>query len=104
MKRFEYEKVKKVAIDSPDHQQIYVLDHDHRDEVINELIKMGFITDSESISNRYAYLPFVINTLRKRFFTVGSVGIMACAVQQGAKVLNIIEMRELFYRNASDEK
>lgn len=104
MKNFDHEKVKKIAIDLPNHQQIYVLDHQNRDEVIKELIKMGFNTDSESISKRYVHLPLVINTLNKRFFTVGSIGTIACAVQQGAKVLKLSEMRELYDIDTGDLK
>jgi len=34
MRSFDYDKVKKLAIDLPNHQQIYVFDHKHRDSVL----------------------------------------------------------------------
>ena len=56
---------------------------------------MGFTSDEESLSQHYAHLPIVINVNEKRFFTVGSAGIIACAVQQGAKILKLNQMIQL---------
>lgn len=100
MKRFDYDKVKKVAIDRPDHQQLYVLDHQHRDLVIAVLGEMGFTSDSESLSQRFDYLPWAVNVKDKIFFTVGVVAMIACPVSQGAKVLRLDQMMELIHDDA----
>lgn len=95
MKRFDLEKVKEVAIDKPNHRQIYVLDKEKRKELINLLKEMGFAVDGKSLSKDYAHLPFAVNVDEKRFFSVGSVAIITCSVQCGAKVLNMNQMSKL---------
>ena len=97
MKKFDIKKVREIAIDLPNYQQIYVLDHQNRNRVIKLLYEMGYTTDFESLSKRYKHLPWAVNIRQKRFFTVGSVAVIACAVQQGAIVLKLNELNELTY-------
>lgn len=97
MKKFYYKKVSKIAIDLPNQQQIYVFDHQNRNRVIKLLHEMGYTTDSESLSERYKHLPWAVNIRQKSFFTVGSVAVIACAVQQGAKVLKLDQLIDLIH-------
>jgi len=97
MKKFDIKKVRKIAIDIPNHQQIYVHDHQNRNRVIKLLYEMGYTTDFESLSECYKHLPWAVNIRQKRFFTVGSVAVIACAVQQGAKVLKLDQLSDLIH-------
>jgi hypothetical protein len=101
MKRFDYEKVKNIAIDLPKHQQIYVLDDKNRTYVISLLNEMGFTSDSKSLSLVYSHLPWVLNVEEKRFFNVGSISVIACAIQQGAKVLKLDQLIELIHNDVT---
>jgi len=77
MKKFDQEKVRKIAIDKKCYQQIYVLDHEKREDVINILLEMRFKTDDTSILDCYKHLPLVVNTRDLFFFTVGAPSMAA---------------------------
>jgi hypothetical protein len=95
MKTFDFEKVSSIAIDRPNHQQIYVHDHEHRKEIIKTLCDMEFQADHDLMDPAYIYLPITVNTREKVFFTAGSAAVMAAAVQCGAKVLSYVDFAEL---------
>ena len=98
MKKFDLEKVKAIAIDQPNHRQIYVVDSNKRDLVVNTLLGMNFKTNCVTMSHLYTHLPIVVNTDESNFFTVGSAGIMACACQSKATILNYESMINLLIK------
>jgi hypothetical protein len=95
MKTFNFEKVSNIAIDRLNHQQIYVHDHEHREEIIKTLFDMRFMSDHDLMDPAYTYLPIVVNTKDKVFFTAGSIAVMAAAVQSGAKVITFVDLLKL---------
>ncbi|MDY0276761.1 MAG: hypothetical protein RBQ97_01615 [Acholeplasma sp.] len=95
MKTFDLEKISKIAIDRPNHQQICAHDHEHREKVIKTLCGMGFQADHDLMDPVYTYLPITVNTREKVFFTAGSVAVMAAAVQCGATVLSYVDFTKL---------
>ena len=95
MKTFDFEKVSNIAIDRPNHQQIYVHDHEHREEIIKTLFDMGFMSDHDLMDPAYTYLPIVVNTKDKVFFTAGSIAVMAASFQSGATVLSFVDFSKL---------
>ena len=94
MKQFNQAKVQKIAIDRSHHQQLYVSDKDHRDAIFKVLFEMGFTTDLNQYTGRYATTPIVINTLEHTFHPA-TPGLMPFAITGGAKILNYLQFLNL---------
>lgn len=99
MNIFDYEKVSSFAIDYPEHQQIYIHDHQHREKIIKTLLEMGFDTCYDLMNLEYIHLPIIVNTKDKVFFTASSIAVMASVVQCGAKIISYNDMIELIVKN-----
>ena len=95
MKAFDLDKVSSIAIDRPNHQQIYVHDHEHREEVIKTLLDMGFYIDDNLMDSAYRHLPIIVIIKEKVIFTVGSVAVIAAAIQCGVKIISYDDMVKL---------
>lgn len=95
MKTFDLEKISKIAIDRPNHQQICVHDHEHREKVVKTLLDMGFHVEDNLMDSAYRHLPIIVNIKEKVIFTVGSVAVIAAAIQCRAKIISYDDMVKL---------
>lgn len=92
MRRFNVSKVREIAIDKIDRQQLYVHDLEHRDQLFEMLFEMGFTTDLEHFTDRNAHLPIVVNTKEQTFHTIGAASYVGMALSQGARLLTFEEL------------
>lgn len=91
MRTFTSEKVKEIAIDLPNRGQIYVVDQENKLLILDTLKDMGFKGDWIEIIKQPIHYPVVVDTYMKAYFVIPT-GLMACAVQSGAKAINYQEM------------
>jgi hypothetical protein len=93
MKKFMRDRVKEIAIDLPNQQQIYIADQKNKQFVMDKLMELGYKGNLAEIKKQPDYCPVVVNTLEKVFFVI-PIGLMACAIQSGAKSINYQKMLE----------
>ncbi len=92
MRRFNASKVREIAIDKIDRQQLYVHDPEQREALFEMLYEMGFTTNLEHYTDRNAHLPIVVNTKEKTFHTSGAAAYVGIALSQGARLLTFEEL------------
>ncbi|MCK9218173.1 MAG: hypothetical protein M0P77_09710 [Firmicutes bacterium] len=93
MEVFNKEKVKKIAIDKIERQQLYVSDSKKEHLIIKQLTKMGFEI-SKNVFDKQQLGPFVVNTIDKNTYKTRA-SLVACAISCGARVISYSEMMEL---------
>lgn len=92
--KFNQGRVKKIAIDINQKQQLYLSSSKYNHKILNLLKIMGYRIDYKDLLNHPKKFIFIINTKDKRIFrTRGSV--LACALPNGAKLLDSIELMTL---------
>lgn len=92
--KFNKDRVNKIAIDLNQKQQLYLSGSKYNYKVLPLFEEMGFQMNYKELLCQPEHYIFIINTLDKEIFR-SQPNVLAPALSNGAKLLNIIDLLEL---------